>query len=230
MKTNQFPLTLALVAVILFGAMTCAAQNNNSNCQQQQQFGLNADLATFLSLTTAQIDSINKNLILLDYDWCEAKNDTITLDGQIAMLENDTSQSPTAIGIAAGTLIQQKVTIARAIIAEVQTSNKALLVMLTTSQQQKLAANQSAVNAQNTSNIYSINSDAFFGNLFVGQYSVVGFDPNNANMTYPSPPQTTTAAIGQMFAAAVEEDRGQRSKDQAAVARRARMIPLGRER
>lgn len=227
MKTNIFSKTLALTMVLIFGgAITCAAQTSN-NCPYQQ-FGLNSDLSNYLGLTTAQIDGINKNLILLNYDWCEAKNSTALLDEQIAALENDSTQTPTSIGLSAGSYVQQKVTIARAIIAEVIASNKTLAAMLTTAQQQKLAAVQ--VSVQNANAIYSISGDAFYGNLYLSQYSVVSFDPNGGNMSYPASPQTATVALTQTFATAVQETLAQRSKDRALAARQARLLPMTERR
>lgn len=224
MKTKRFSLALALAAAILFGALTCAAQNNN------QKFGLATELAGYLQLNASQIDGISKNLLVLNYDWNEAVNNTLLLDQQLTAVQNDATQSPSSIGLSAGSYIQQKVTVARAIIAEVVASNKALLGMLTPAQQQKLAAVQSAISAQNASNIYSLGGGATFGNFFLGQYSVTGFDPNNANMPYPSPPQTMNAALGEAFNTAVEEAKIQATKDKATAARQARMIPLGEKR
>ena len=223
MKTNRNIATIALAVALIFGgALTCSAQSYNGG---NQQFGLSTELASYLQLSTSQIDGISRNLLLLDYDWNEAINNTLLLDEQLMALQNDGGQSPSAIGAFAGSYIQQKVTIARAIIAEVVASNKALLAMLTVSQQQKLAAVQSAVNAQNASNIYSINSDAFFGNLFLEQYSVTGFDPNGMLTSYPTT-QATGAALSQLFNNSVEQAHTKRANEQAATARAARMIPL----
>lgn len=209
---------LVLAAAFALSATVCSAQYS------QQQFGLSTDLAGYLGLTTSQIDTINKNLLILNYDWSEAVNNTVLLDNQIEAKENDATQSPSAIGLATGSYIQQKVTIARAIIGEVTASNKALLAILTPAQQQKLAAIQSAV--QNAYNILNVSGGAFYGNLFLSEYSVTGFDPSNSGMGYPTPPQPAVNAISEAFAGAVVQAHAETKSRRVVEARKAHRVPL----
>ncbi len=138
-------------------------------------------------------------------------------------LENESSKSPAVIGNNVGQLVQQKVTLARQIIAEVQTANTNLLSILNLAQQYQLGIIMNGV--QSASNLLNMSGEAFTANLAQAQYTVTGLDGSGGGMSYQVFPQSQTVALNQMLTTAVTRVRAERANARVLAARQARIVP-----
>ena len=193
MRSKKFVVMMVLVALFTFAGSAFAQTPSVRSCPQgYTQFSLAPNLATYLGLTKLQIDTLSRELLWLNYDWSQSACTISSLQSEITVAENDSTQSPVAIGLTVGRLTEQKVVASRAAIALVKTYNASLLKILTQTQLAKLAAIQNALEA--AWSVVSAYDQAFGANLFIPQYLL---GPN----TPPMPPTVkgltnTDAAFG----------------------------------